>query len=176
MAESPLSRLIGTWEFEPLVEGRSAGTGRATFEWIEDGAFLVQRSDAEWTDPGWMENAPKANRAIIGFDDSTGEVVQLYADDRDVFHAGDFAAPAPRRPAPDHGAPWGSPPVGAPRYDAVPYNAGDVPARGRRPGPRRPDGSMEPEVVEPDLAAPPPPGRRRRRPPEDVPPPWWEQF
>lgn len=85
MAESPLGRLVGTWEFEPLVEGRSAGTGRATFEWIEDGAFLVQRSDAEWIDPGWIENAPKANRAIIGFDDSTGEVVQLYADDRDVF-------------------------------------------------------------------------------------------
>jgi hypothetical protein len=84
MAESPLGRLIGTWEFEPLVEARSAGTGRATIEWIEGGAFLVQRSDAEWTDPGWVENAPKANWAIIGFDDSTGEVVQLYSDDRGV--------------------------------------------------------------------------------------------
>ena len=85
MAESPLGRLIGTWDFEPLVEGRSAGTGRATFEWIEGGAFLAQRSEADWTDPGWVENAPKTTRAIIGFDHSTGEVVQLYSDDRGVF-------------------------------------------------------------------------------------------
>ena len=84
MVESPLRRLAGTWEFEPLVDGRSAGRGRATFEWIEDGAFLLERSDAEWTDPGWVENAPRTNRAVIGFDETTGEVVQLYADDRGV--------------------------------------------------------------------------------------------
>jgi hypothetical protein len=82
---SPLARLAGTWEFEPLVEGRSAGRGRATFEWVEGGAFLAQRSEADWTDPGWIENAPAAMRAIIGFDDTTGEVAQLYADDRGVF-------------------------------------------------------------------------------------------
>ena len=84
MIESPLGRLIGTWEFEPLVEGRSAGRGRATFEWIEDGAFVLERSEAEWTDPGWMENAPKSSQAVIGFDDSTDEVVQLYSDSRGV--------------------------------------------------------------------------------------------
>ena len=84
MAESPLERLIGTWEFEPLVDGASAGRGRATFEWIEDGAFVVQRSEARWTDPGWVENAPVRSWAVIGHDDSTGEVVQLYADDRGV--------------------------------------------------------------------------------------------
>jgi hypothetical protein len=85
MTVSPLARLAGTWEFEPLVEGRSAGRGRATFEWVEGGAFLAQRSEADWTDPGWIENAPAAMRAIIGFDDTTGEVAQLYADDRGVF-------------------------------------------------------------------------------------------
>ena len=85
MAQSPLARLIGTWDFEPLVDGRSAGRGRAAFEWIEDGAFVVQRSEAEWTDPGWIKNAPARNWAVIGFDDSTDEVVQLYADDRGVF-------------------------------------------------------------------------------------------
>ena len=79
---SPLARLVGTWEFEPLVEGRSMGRGRATFEWIEDGAFLLERSDAAWTDPGWLENAPGTTQAVIGFDDTTDEVVQLYADDR----------------------------------------------------------------------------------------------
>jgi hypothetical protein len=85
MAESPLGRLIGTWEFEPTVDGRSAGRGRATFEWIEDGAFLVGRSEAHWTDPGWVENAPASNQSVIGWDDSTGEIVQLYSDSRGVL-------------------------------------------------------------------------------------------
>ena len=84
MAESPLGRLIGTWEFEPLVEGQPAGRGRATFEWIEDGAFMLEHSEAVWTDPGWVENAPAATRAVISWDDSTDEVVQLYADSRGV--------------------------------------------------------------------------------------------
>ncbi|HYI65830.1 MAG TPA: hypothetical protein VEW95_02785 [Candidatus Limnocylindrales bacterium] len=85
MAESPLGRLIGSWEFEPSVEGRSPGRGRATFEWIEDGAFVLERSDAEWTDPGWVENAPTSTQSVIGFDDTTGEVTMLYADSRGVF-------------------------------------------------------------------------------------------
>jgi hypothetical protein len=83
--ESPLARLIGTWEFEPLVDGRPAGHGRATFEWIEDAAFVLERSDAEWTDPGWIENAPRTTRSVLGCDDSTDEVVQLYSDSRGVF-------------------------------------------------------------------------------------------
>lgn len=85
MAGSPLARLIGTWEFEPLVDGQPAGRGRATFAWIEDGAFVVERSEAEWSDPGWVENAPVSTRAVIGWDDSTDELVQLYADSRGVF-------------------------------------------------------------------------------------------
>jgi hypothetical protein len=85
MAESPLGRLIGTWEFEPTVEGRSTGRGRATFEWIENGAFVLERSDAEWSDPGWVENAPKTTQSVIGWDDSTDEIVQLYSDSRGVF-------------------------------------------------------------------------------------------
>lgn len=83
-AESSLGRLIGTWEFEPFVDRRSAGRGRATFAWIEDGAFVLERSEAEWTDPGWVENAPVTTQAVLGFDDSTGEVTQLYADSRGV--------------------------------------------------------------------------------------------
>lgn len=85
MAGSPLGRLIGTWDVEPVVEGRSVGRGRATFEWIEGGAFVLERSTAEWIDPGWVEHAPKSTQAIIGWDDSTDEVVQLYADSRGVF-------------------------------------------------------------------------------------------
>ena len=83
-AESPLHRLIGTWEFEPTVDGRPAGRGRATFEWMEDGAFVVERSEAEWSDPGWVENAPGSTVSIIGLDDSTDEITMLYADSRGV--------------------------------------------------------------------------------------------
>jgi hypothetical protein len=85
MADSPLERLVGTWEFEPFVEGRSMVRGRATFEWIEDGAFLLERWHADWTDPGWVENAPMSTQSLMGFDDTTFEVTQLYADDRGVF-------------------------------------------------------------------------------------------
>jgi len=85
MAESPLGLLIGSWEFEPSVEGRSPGRGRATFEWIEDGAFVLERSEADWTDPGWVENAPASTQSVIGFDDTTGEISMLYADSRGVF-------------------------------------------------------------------------------------------
>jgi len=61
------------------------GRGRATFAWIEDGAFVVERSDAEWRDPSWLENAPKTTQSVIGWDDSTDELVQLYSDSRGVF-------------------------------------------------------------------------------------------
>jgi hypothetical protein len=85
MVESPLRRLIGTWRFEPIVDGHAAGIGRATFAWIEHGAFVLERSDADWTDPGWVEKAPRSTQSVIGFDDTTGEVSMLYADSRGVF-------------------------------------------------------------------------------------------
>ena len=85
MPESPLARLVGTWEFEAFAGDRSMGRGRARFDWIEDGAFVVERSDAKWTDPGWVENAPKTTQSVIGWDDSTDEIVQLYSDSRGVF-------------------------------------------------------------------------------------------
>jgi hypothetical protein len=85
MTDSPLDRLVGTWEFEPSVEGRSMGRGRVTFEWIEGGAFLLESSQADWTDPGWVENAPMSTQSVMGFDDTTFEVTQLYTDDRGVF-------------------------------------------------------------------------------------------
>lgn len=84
MADSPLRRLIGTWQIKPLVDGRSAGTGRSTFRWIEDGAFVLERTEGAWTDPGWAANAPQTSAAVLGWDDSTDEVVQLYADSRGV--------------------------------------------------------------------------------------------
>ena len=85
MAESPLGRLIGTWEFEPFVEGRPWSGGVARRSRIADGAFVLERTSADWTDPGWVEHAPATSECVLGWDDSTGEVTQLYADDRGVL-------------------------------------------------------------------------------------------
>jgi hypothetical protein len=84
----PLSLLIGTWEFESRVDGRSMGRGTATFEWIEDGAFVLHRADAQPSSedpPGWVANSPMPVTSIIGFDDTTLDHVMLYADARGVF-------------------------------------------------------------------------------------------
>lgn len=85
---SSLGLLIGTWEFESTKDGRFMGRGTATFEWIEGGAFVLQRADAEpspETDPGWAANSPMPVTSIIGFDDATLDQVMLYADARGVF-------------------------------------------------------------------------------------------
>lgn len=88
MESSPVRLLIGRWEFESTVEGRFMGRGTATFEWIEDGAFVLQRADAEpspESPPEWVANSPMPVTSIIGFDDTTLEHVMLYADARGVF-------------------------------------------------------------------------------------------
>jgi hypothetical protein len=85
---SSLRLLIGRWEFEAVKGGRRMGGGTATFEWIEDGAFVLQRADAKPSsedDPGWVVNSPMPVTAIIGLDDTTLDQVMLYADARGVF-------------------------------------------------------------------------------------------
>ena len=86
MAESPLQPLIGTWEFEASSEGRLLGRGRATFEWIEDSAFVREHAvDQPHADPDWVAHSPMPVTSILGFDDSTLEHVMLYSDARGVF-------------------------------------------------------------------------------------------
>jgi hypothetical protein len=82
-----LDVLIGRWDTEPVVEGRSVGMSRAVFEWVDDGAFVRQTADADepWDDPGWRENSPLPTLSIIGLDDSDGGFTVLYSDARDVF-------------------------------------------------------------------------------------------
>ena len=85
---NPLHRLIGAWEFEARSDGRFLGRGRARFEWIENGAFVIENADDEpsdETDPGWAEHSPMPVRAILGFDDTIGEGAMLYSDARGVF-------------------------------------------------------------------------------------------
>lgn len=83
-----LSILIGSWEFESSVDGRSLGRGATTFEWIENGAFILQHADDQPSpdaDPEWTAHSPMPVTSIIGFDDTTHEHAMLYADARGVF-------------------------------------------------------------------------------------------
>lgn len=85
---TPLVRLIGTWDFETSVDGRFLGRGWTTFDWIEEGAFVLQHADDEPspdTPAEWAAHSPMPVRSVIGWDDTTGEFAMLYADARGVF-------------------------------------------------------------------------------------------
>ncbi|MBO0704371.1 MAG: hypothetical protein J2P39_03545 [Candidatus Dormibacteraeota bacterium] len=71
---APLATLVGEWTVEsPLFPGVQ---GRSVFEWLEDGAYLLQRAFAP--DP-----APDATW-LIGSDDSADHHTALYHDSRGV--------------------------------------------------------------------------------------------
>lgn len=74
-----LEVLIGTWDTvgtHPYLPGRTLH-GRASFEWLAGGAFLLFRSEVD---------APEipSGIAIIGSDDAIGELQMLYFDERAV--------------------------------------------------------------------------------------------
>jgi hypothetical protein len=78
-ALSPLSVLVGTWNTtgtHPLVPGRTFH-GRASFAWIEGGAFLMMHSQID------EPEIPSAI-AVFGTDDASGECSMLYFDERGV--------------------------------------------------------------------------------------------
>lgn len=73
---------------EATVDEGSFRWARTTFEWLEGGAFLVQR--AEPVEPSeapaeWLEHSPLPLVTIVGLDDSREEFTMLYADARGVF-------------------------------------------------------------------------------------------
>ncbi len=75
----PFSVLIGRWEMtgsHPLMPDTPLH-GRASFEWLENGAFLVWRSETD--EPGVPSGI-----AIIGSDDTAGQFFMLYFDERGV--------------------------------------------------------------------------------------------
>lgn len=89
MTETPktLDVFVGTWDILTEWHGQTLRGATATFEWIEDGAFLRLRSEME---PGseleqaWGDSAPFPITAIIGGDDPSGTYGYLYADARPV--------------------------------------------------------------------------------------------
>ncbi|QLD89607.1 hypothetical protein HWV07_11425 [Natronomonas salina] len=83
-----LDALVGEWEMQMSIGEQTLSGGRATFEWIEDGAFLVYRGEAEETSElaaELGENSPLPTVSIIGVDDATEQFTMLYSDARGVF-------------------------------------------------------------------------------------------
>jgi hypothetical protein len=75
----PFEPLIGEWRTtgtHPLLPGKTLH-GRASFSWIEGGAFLIWRSEID-------EPEIPSGTAILGSDDAQGTFSMLYFDDRDV--------------------------------------------------------------------------------------------
>lgn len=75
----PFGILIGEWKsigHHPYLPGIVLH-GRTSFSWIEEGAFLMMRSENE-------EGKIPSGIAIFGSDDATGELFMLYFDERKV--------------------------------------------------------------------------------------------
>jgi hypothetical protein len=75
-----LDALAGEWKVEAAFASNPPGVvdGGTTFEWLEGGFFLMQRSHAEGS------GIPRAH-IIMGGDDTTGAYSMLYSDSRGVF-------------------------------------------------------------------------------------------
>src|SRR4051795_2433493 len=76
-ALEPFEALIGTWATEathPLFDAVVAGS--VTFEWLEGGQFLLERShhdDERFPDALWVLGAPEAGEGLVGeYFDSRG--------------------------------------------------------------------------------------------------------
>jgi hypothetical protein len=84
-ALTPLQSLIGEWKTtgkHPYMPDADLH-GRATFEWLEGGAFVIMHAAVD------HPQFP-AGIAIIGSDDGTDEFFMLYFDERGVSRKYDF--------------------------------------------------------------------------------------
>ena len=78
-ALEPLTPLIGQWRTtgtHPLVPGTTFH-GRTSFEWFEDGAFVMMRSEID-------EPEVPNGMAVIGSDDAAGTFTMVYFDEREI--------------------------------------------------------------------------------------------
>lgn len=88
---SQLARLqafAGKWDVQVDVGGQTIEGGWTTFEWIENGAYLRQYTDAEFppdVPDGWREHSPLPAVQIIGLDDTSDTYSVLYSDARGVY-------------------------------------------------------------------------------------------
>lgn len=78
-ALAPLARAVGNWTTvgkHPMLPGVDLH-GRASFEWLEGGAFLILRTETD-------EPEVPSGIAIFGSDDQLDERYMLYFDERGV--------------------------------------------------------------------------------------------
>ncbi len=87
-AHQRLDPLVGSWRMHALSGGDVVASGTVTFDWIEDGAFLLQRAVADpptdSTPELWVQNSPFPTTTVIGVDDRTDTYSFAYSDARDV--------------------------------------------------------------------------------------------
>ena len=78
-ALADLALLIGEWTIEIVFPGDQSEVvrGRASYAWLEGGAFLVQRSEVDW-------GGPSGSVAVVGRDDAAANYSMLYYDARGV--------------------------------------------------------------------------------------------
>ena len=80
-----LDTLVGEWDMEASIDGRSMGRSTATFSWHDSRGFLLMQVDppAEIA-PEWQQNSPLPISAAIGLDDHSAGFAMLYTDARGV--------------------------------------------------------------------------------------------
>jgi hypothetical protein len=87
-AMDKLQPLVGRWMMEATVQGQVTARARCEFDWLDDGAFLIQRVEAEPPPPDipreWVDNAPFPIVTVIGLDDHSGRFFYNYSDGRGV--------------------------------------------------------------------------------------------
>jgi hypothetical protein len=86
-ALAQLERFIGTWDVTANFGGQVMGGVTATFEWLEGGAFVIERNllEAAADVPAEiLANSPLPTTRIVGYDDSAETFTVLYADRRGV--------------------------------------------------------------------------------------------
>ena len=87
-AHQRLDDLVGSWRMLARSEGEVVASGTTTFEWIEGGAFLLQRGEADpptdSTPELWVQNSPFPTTTVIGADDRTDAYSFAYSDARSV--------------------------------------------------------------------------------------------
>jgi hypothetical protein len=82
---------MGVWEMSVETGGHTIAGARAVFEWLEDGAFAVQRAYPGPPTPDmpavWIENSPLPTKLIIGLDDTAESFTGTLSDDGKIITA-----------------------------------------------------------------------------------------
>lgn len=83
-----LERFIGRWDLTMTFAGQTIGGGvTSTFEWLENGTLLVERTVAGATEDvpaDLLANSPLPTTRVMGYDDAAKIYSVLYVDNRTV--------------------------------------------------------------------------------------------